>query len=153
MPTYDKTMNDPQAWYYRGLVYGSLDTTQNEAFKALAPDAFTVAMESFKKADELNGKGKELFIPDASGMPILKSQQFAYWANTYINKGATLYQEEDLENSLKAFEKAQQIQPDDTLAYFYSGFVANGLRHDKVIASFQKYIDLGGQSSDAYQAL
>jgi tetratricopeptide (TPR) repeat protein len=154
MPTYEKTMNDPKAWYYRGLVYGSLDTTQNEAFKALAPDAFTVAMESFKKADELNGKGKELFIPDAAGMPILKSQQFTYWANTYINKGATLYQEEDLENSLKNFEKAQIIQPDDTLAYFYAGFVANGLEdYDKAIASFQKYIDLGGQSSDAYLSI
>ncbi len=154
MPTYEKTMNDPKAWYYRGLVYGSLDTTQNEAYKGLAPDAFAVAMESFKKADELNGTGKELFIPDAAGMPILKSQQFTYWANTYINKGASLYQEEDLENSLKNFEKAQQIQPDDTLAYFYAGFVANGLEdYDKAVASFQKYIDLGGQSSDAYLSI
>jgi tetratricopeptide (TPR) repeat protein len=154
MPTYEKTMSDPKAWYYRGLVYGSLDTTSNEAFKALAPDAFTVAMESFKKADELNGKGKELFIPDAAGMPILKSQQMEYWANTYINKGASLYQEEDLENSLKNFEKAQMIQPGDTLAYFYSGFVSNSLEdYDKALASFQKYIDLGGKSSDAYLSI
>jgi tetratricopeptide (TPR) repeat protein len=154
IPTYEKTMSDPKAWYYRGLVYGSLDTTQNEAYKALAPDAFAVAMEAFKKADELNGKGKELFIPDAAGMPILKTQQMTYWANTYVNKGAALYQEEDLENSLKAFEKAQQIQPEDTLAYFYAGFVANGLEdYDKAIASFQKYIDLGGQSSDAYLSI
>ena len=43
------------------------------------------------------------------------------------------------------------IQPNDTLAYFYAGFVANGLEdYDKAIASFQKYIDLGGKSSDAY---
>ncbi|HEX6891263.1 MAG TPA: tetratricopeptide repeat protein [Chryseolinea sp.] len=154
IPTNEKTMSDPKAWYYRGLVYGSLDTTSNESYKALAPDAFTVAMESFKKADELNGKGKELFIPDAAGMPVLKSQQMEYWANTYINKGASLYQEEDLENSLKAFEKAQMIQPDDTLAYFYSGFVANGLEdYDKALASFQKYIDLGGKSSDAYLSI
>jgi tetratricopeptide (TPR) repeat protein len=87
-------------------------------------------------------------------MPILKTQQMTYWANTYVNKGAALYQEEDLENSLKAFEKAQQIQPEDTLAYFYAGFVANGLEdYDKAIASFQKYIDLGGQSSDAYLSI
>lgn len=152
-PTYEKTMNDPKAWYYRGLIYGSLDTTSNEAFKALAPDAFTVAMESFKKADELS-KGKELFIQDAAGLPVMKSQQMTYWANTYINKGASLYQEEDLENSLKAFEKAQAIVPDDTLAYFYAGFVANGLEnYDKAIAAFQKYIDLGGKSVDAYLSI
>jgi tetratricopeptide (TPR) repeat protein len=84
----------------------------------------------------------------------MKSQQMSYWANTYINKGASLYQEEDLENSLKAFEKAQMILPDDTLAYFYAGFVANGLEnYDKAIASFQKYIDLGGKSSDAYLSI
>ena len=152
-PTYEKTMNDPKAWYYRGLIYGSIDTTSNEAFRALDPNAFTVAMESFKKADELS-KGKELFIQDASGMPVMKSQQMTYWANTYINKGASLYQEEDLENSLQAFEKAQMIIPDDTLAYFYAGFVANSLEnYDKAIASFQKYIDLGGKSSDAYLSI
>lgn len=152
-PTYEKTMNDPKTWYYRGLIYGSIDTTSNEAYKALDPNAFTVAMESFKKADELS-KGKELFIQDAAGMPVMKSQQMSYWANTYINQGANLYQEEDLENSLKAFEKAQMIQPNDTLAYFYAGFVANGLEnYDKAIASFQKYIDLGGQSSDAYLSI
>jgi len=152
-PTYDKTMNDPKAWYYRGLIYGSLDTTTNETYKALSSDAFNIAMESFKKAAELNN-GKELFIQDAAGMPILQSQSFTYWANGYINKGAALYQEEDLENSLKSFEKAQQIQPNDTLAYFYAGFVANGLEnYDKAIASFQKYIDLGGQSADAYLSI
>jgi len=152
-PTYEKTMNDPKTWYYRGLIYGSIDTTSNEAYRALDPNAFTVAMESFKKADELS-KGKELFIQDAAGMPVMKSQQMSYWANTYVNKGASLYQEEDLENSLKAFEKAQMIVPDDTLAYFYAGFVANGLEnYDKAIASFQKYIDLGGKSSDAYLSI
>ena len=68
-------MNDPKAWYYRGLVYGSLDTTPNEAYKALAPDAFTVAMESFKKADELNGKERSCSYRMRQDMPILKSQQ------------------------------------------------------------------------------
>ena len=62
--TYEKTMNDGKTWYYRGLIYTSIDTTSNEAYKALAPDAFTTAMESFKKGDELNG-GKEHFIQDA----------------------------------------------------------------------------------------
>ena len=152
--TYEKTMNDPKTWYYRGLIYGSIDTTSNEAYKALAPDAFTVAMESFKKAEELNGKGKELFIPDAAGLPVLKTQQMQYWAGTYINKGAALYQEEDLENSLKAFQKAQAIQPDDTLAWFYAGFVSNGLEdYDNAIKNFQKYIDLGGKSVDAYLSI
>ena len=65
--TYEKTMNDGKTWYYRGLIYTSIDTTSNEAYKALATDAFATAMESFKKGDELNG-GKEHFIQDAMGL-------------------------------------------------------------------------------------
>src|SRR4051794_37585903 len=58
--TYEKTMNDAKTFYYRGLIYASIDTTSNATFKALAPDAFEVALESFKKADEMS-PGKELF--------------------------------------------------------------------------------------------
>jgi len=153
--TYDKTMNDPKTWYYRGLIYASIDTTSNEQIKALAPDAIDVAVQSFKKADELGGgSGKELFTQDAAGMPILKSQQIAYWHGQYINKGATAYQDEDFETALKYFEKAQKVLPNDTLGYFYAGFVANGMEnYDKAIESFRKYIDLGGKSVDAYLSI
>ncbi len=148
--TYEKTMNDGKTWYYRGLIYTSIDTTSNEAYKSLAPDAFTTAMESFKKGDEMNG-GKEHFVQDAMGLPILKSQQFDYLESVYLNKGASNFQEEDLEGALKNFEKAEVVKPGDTLAYFYAGFAANSLEnYDKAISNFQKYIDLGGQSSDAY---
>jgi tetratricopeptide (TPR) repeat protein len=152
--TYEKTMNDGKTWYYRGLIYTSIDTTSNEAYKSLAPDAFTTAMESFKKGDELNGGGKEHFIQDDMGLPILKSQQFDYLESVYLNKGAAQYQEEDLEGALKNFEKAQVVKPADTLAYFYAGFAAHSMENfDKAITNFQKYIELGGKSSDAYLQL
>lgn len=147
--TYEKTMNDGKTWYYRGLIYAAIDTTSNETYKALAPDAFEVALESFKKGDELN-KGKEHFTQDAAGLPVLKSQQIAYWHGGYINKGAAAYQEEDLETALKNFDKAQKILPEDTLGYFYSGFVAQAMEnYDKALESFNKYIELGGKSVDA----
>lgn len=151
--TYEKTMNDAKTWYYRGLIYASLDTTSNDTYKSLAPDAFDVALQSFAKADELSG-GKEPFTQDANGLPILKSQQITYWHSYFVNQGASAYQEEDLETALANFEKAQKILPKDTLAYFYAGFVSNGLEdYDKAISSFQKYIDLGGQSVDAYLSI
>lgn len=151
--TYEKTMNDAKTYYYRGLIYASLDTTSNEQFKALDPNAFNVAIESFKKADEMQ-KGKEHFTQDANGLPILKSQQIAYWHGQYINKGANAYQDEDFEEALKNFEKAQKVLPEDTLGYFYAGFVANGMEnYDKAIESFRKYIDLGGKSIDAYLSI
>ncbi len=151
--TYEKTMNDGKTWYYRGLIYASIDTTSNEAFKALAPDALSVALESFKKGDELS-PGKEHFIQDATGIPILKSQQMTYLAGGYLNEGASYYQEEDLEGALGSFEKAQLVQPTDTTAFFYGAFAANSLEnYDKALTYFQKYIDLGGMSSDAYLSM
>ncbi len=152
--TYEKTMNDVKTWYYRGLIYASIDTTSNETFKALSPDAFAIAIESFNKADEMNGAGKELFIQDDLGLPILKSQQMAYWGINYLNQGASYYQEDELEKAVQSFEKAQAVQPTDTLAYFYAGFAANSLEdYDKAIAAFQKYIELGGESLDAYLSI
>ncbi|WP_276372029.1 hypothetical protein [Chryseolinea sp. H1M3-3] len=152
--TYEKTKDDAKTWYYRGLIYASIDTTTNEAHKALATDAYKTAVESFKKADELNKGDKELFITDASGLPILKSQQLTNWQGGYLNKGAAQYQEEDLEGALKNFEKAQEIMPSDTTSYFYAGFVSNSLeQYDKAQENFKKYIELGGKSSDAYSIL
>lgn len=152
--TYEKTMSDPKTYYYKGLVYAALDTTSNEAFKALDPNAFETALEAFKKGDEMNGKGKEFFVQEANGLPVLKTQQIAVWANGYLNKGATLYQEEDLEGALKNFEKVQKITPNDTTAYFYAGFVSNAMEnYDKAEANFKKYMELGGKSSDAYSVI
>lgn len=152
--TYEKTKDDPKTWYYRGLIYATIDTTSNEAQKALATDAYKTAIESFAKADELNKGDKELFITDANNMPIVKTQQMQIWHATYLNEGASQYQEEDLEGALKSFEKAQEIMPKDTTAYFYAGFVANGLeQYDKAISSFQKYNELGGKSSDGYSIM
>ncbi len=153
--TFEKTMGDAKTWYYRGLIYATIDTTSNEAHKALATDAYKTAIEAFKKADELNaGKKEELFIQDATGVPMLKSQQMTNWAGGYLNKGASQYQEEDLEGALKNFEKVQEIIPKDTTSYFYAGFVANGLEnYDKAIENFKKYNELGGKSSDGYSIM
>jgi Tfp pilus assembly protein PilF len=152
--TYEKTMDDPKTWYYRGLIYASIDTTSNETYKGLATDAYKTAIESFAKADSLNKGDKELFITDAAGLPILKSQQIQVWQGNYLNMGAAQYQEEDLEGALKNFEKAQLINPNDTTGYFYAGFVANSLEdYDKAITNFKKYNELGGKSSDGYSIL
>jgi tetratricopeptide (TPR) repeat protein len=152
--TYEKTMDDAKTWYYRGLIYASIDTTTNEAYNALDPNALSVAMESFKKADEMNAGGKEHFIQDAMGMPITKTQQIDYLGNTYLNKGADAYQEEDLDGAMVNFKKAQLVRPTDTLAFFYAGFVSHAQEnYDDAIASFEKYIENGGKDKDAYLSI
>jgi tetratricopeptide (TPR) repeat protein len=153
--TYEKTMNDGKTWYYRGLIYAAIDTTSNPAVNALADDALTVAIESFAKADQLGKKDNEYFVTDASGViPVTKTQQIDQIAGHYLNKGAALYQTDSLAEALENFEKTQKIKPDDTTSYFYAGFVANAMEdHDKALANFEKYIEKGGTSSDAYSLM
>lgn len=151
----EKLKDDGKTWYYRGLIYASIDTTSKEQFKDLAPDAFNTALEAFAKADELSkGKSDNYFTQDASGLPQLKSQQITYWANSYINKGAAQYQEEDFEAAVESFDRVAKILPGDTTAYFYGAFAANQAEnYDKAIENFNKYIEHGGTSVDAYLSL
>src|SRR5690606_11753099 len=119
----EKMKVDGKTWYYRGLIYASIDTTSNEAFKSLDPNAFQVALDAFKKAEELS-KGKGYFTQDAMGLPQTKEQQMSFWANTHVNKGADLYQQEEFESAAQSFEKVSQILEKDTLGHLYAGFAS-----------------------------
>ena len=153
--TYEKTMDDGKTWYYRGLIYAAIDTTSNSAVKALADDPFKTAMESFAKADQMAKAGSEYFTTDPTNViPVTKTQQIAQLANYYLNRGAALYERDSLEEAMKNFEKTQVVLPDDTIAYFYGGIVANSMEdYDKAIANMEKYIEKGGTSSDAYSVM
>ncbi len=153
--TYEKTMNDGKTWYYRGLIYASLDTTSNPTYSSLADNAFTTAMESFAKADQLAKGGSEYFTSDPGTIiPVTKTQQLAQLANYYLNKGASLYQEDNLDEALANFEKTQTVLPEDTIAYFYAGIVASSMdEHDTAIRNLEKYIEKGGTSSDAFSVI
>ncbi len=152
--TAEKTMDKGNTWYYRGLIYAAIDTSSNEAYHNLAPDALDVALEAFAKADELSDGQSEYNITGDNGFPILKTQQINIWANTYLNEGANLYQQDDLEGALKNFEKTEKILPEDTTAYFYSAIVANSLeKYDLSMEKFRAYIDKGGTSPDAYSMM
>ena len=152
--TYEKTMDNGDTWYYRGLIYAAIDTSSNEAYHSLASDALDVALASFAKAEELSDGKTEYNITGDNGFPILKTQQIDIWASTYLNKGANLYQEDNLEGALENFEKTSRILPNDTTAYFYSGIVANSLeKYDLSLEKFKAYIEKGGTSPDAYSMM
>jgi tetratricopeptide (TPR) repeat protein len=153
--TYEKTMDDGKTWYYRGLIYAAIDTTSSAAAKGLAEDPFKTAMESFAKADQMGKAGSEYFVTDPNSIiPVTKTQQIGQLANWYLNRGAQLYQADSLEEALKNFEKTQTVLPDDTIAYFYAGFVANAMDdYDKALENFRKYMEKGGTSSDAYSLM
>lgn len=152
--TYEKTMDKGDTWYYRGLIYAAIDTSSNQAYHSLAPDAFDVALQSFAKAEQLSDGKSEYNIMGDNGFPILKTQQIDIWASTYLNEGANLYQQDDLEGALANFDKTSRVLPDDTTAYFYAAIVANSLeKYDLSMERFRTYIDKGGTSPDAYSMM
>lgn len=149
-----KLSQDGKAWYYKALIYASLDTTNVEEYKAMEANALNVVIESLQKADQLAKGNSEYFVNDASGFPVLRTQQMAYLNSHYLNKGVELYQEDDYENAMVQFEKSQKLVPDDTTGYFFGSIVTQNLEDwDKAITNINAFIEKGGTSPDAYSWL
>lgn len=145
---------DGKAWYYKALIYASLDTTSNESYKTLESNPLEVALESLKKADELGKKDTEYFINDATGFPITRTQQFAVLNGYYLNNGVKAYQEDDYSGSLASFEKSQRVVPEDTTAYYFGAIVSQNMEDwDKAIVNINNFIEKGGKSPDVYSWL
>jgi tetratricopeptide (TPR) repeat protein len=151
---FDKTMNDGKTWYYRGLIYAALDTTSNPAFQRLASNPLQTAMAAFKKAESLQKGNSEYYTTDEMGFPQLKSQQMEILWGTYLNRGVTNFQEDELVDAVKNFEKCIMLKPEDTTGYIYAG-LASQINEDYTNAEkhFSKLIDLNFHSKDVYNGM
>lgn len=148
---HEKTKDDAKTWYYRGLIYAAIDTTNSIS---IDKDALAVSMEAFNKATALNeGKG-ELFTSGPNGL-VLQSQQLNTIWGHYLNKGVTAFQEENPEEALKNFTRCQMVMPEDTVCYLYAGLAAQ-MMEDYETASKNYYTlinDLDNHDQDVYNSL
>ncbi|MBV6646897.1 MAG: tetratricopeptide repeat protein [Cyclobacteriaceae bacterium] len=150
---HEKTKEDGKTWYLRGLVYATIDTTSTDA-KGLADNALEVAMESFAKSDELAAEGKEYYITNDLGLPVLKSQQISDYWGYYFNKGADAFGTQDCGTAVTAFETAQKINSADTNAYINAGLAAqNDEQYDAAVRNYRACIEKGAKSEDLYSLL
>lgn len=152
---HEKTKDDGKTWYYRGLVYASLDTTQNPDYQNLVANPLEVAMEAFAKADEIDPDGNKYYINNANGLPILKDQQLNTLWGHYLNQGVQAYQNSNTEDAVKYFTKTQVIQPKDTTGYIYAGLAAQSGK-DYATAAKNYYVlinELDYHSKDIYNAM
>lgn len=163
--TGEKTATDGKAWYYRGLVYATLDTIKDESLNKLDPNPLQVAVESFKKAEEYNKKkDSEYFITEKGGfMPIQKSNQLEMLSNYYLDKGIKLLQQDEPDYAASyakcalaqyVFENTLTKYGNDTLTYYVMALAALNMEHfDSAATAARKYIDKGAKSPDAYLIL
>ena len=141
--TYEKTMNDGKTWYYRGLIYASIDTSSNDAYKSLVTNPLEVAMSSFAKADELGDPDKEYFIY-GSGLPVTKSVQISKYYEYYFNKALDAYNNDEFEAASVNFATANKIIPEDTASLTNAGFAAQSYEdYERAKEFFSKAVEKG----------
>jgi tetratricopeptide (TPR) repeat protein len=151
----EKMSLDAKTWYIRGLIYASIDTSSNSAFRALDANAFDVAMEAFRKSEEIDKGKTNYFISDDAGLPILDNMVRASYATAYYNTSVKQLQEEkNYAGSFASIEKAVALYPDTSILYVAGVFIApQAEENDKSIEWCQEYLKKGGTSSDAYVAM
>ena len=152
---HEKTKDDGKTWYYRGLIYATIDTTSNSQFQDLKEGALETAIESFNKADELAEGGKEYYVPDPNGgFLVTKSEQLGNYFNHYYNLGVGEFQENNYEEAVDLFGKASYINPSDSNSVINAAFAAHsGGMLEKAKEYYRKAIEMGADSKDYYYNL
>lgn len=142
----EEAKNEAKTWITYGDVYQAIatDSTGN------APDVETPYVEAAK------GYNKAIALAEEGSSEYQTAQQMLeqVWANS-INTGATLYQNQDYENAMSAFNAAKMAKPQDTTGYIYAGISAQQSGDFATAAENYRFLidSLDYQSEDFYNSL
>jgi tetratricopeptide (TPR) repeat protein len=143
---HEKTKDKPKTWYFRGLIYKNILTTQNPKYKALQADAPKQTYESFAKAVSLSKPGDEFHDNSAKEIQNL-------WG-IFLNDGIVKYQEKKNAEAIASYEIAQAIQPKDTTAFLYGFYAAEQIPdYEKSKYYTYKLFELGRKSPEMFISL
>lgn len=146
---HEKTKDDPKTWYYRGQIYASLDTANNE------PGAMDEALKAFDKALELDPEQKSFNSIDfATGQVTnVDSKKQGYYA-FYYNQAIADYNSESFASAADNFETAYYIMPSDTNAILNAGYSAAAAGDsERAEANYLKSLDAGVSDKEIYLQL
>ena len=148
----EKTINYYKTYYAKGKILQTIAESGDENIKKLVEDPLPKAYASYKKAIELDEKGK-----------VGKQVDFELTMlnNDFINLGVQKYQDKDNAGALEAFEYSLEIGKSeifggvvDTSIVFNAGLAAyNGKMNDKAIKYFTIAKDMGYGGSTVYQLI
>ena len=137
---HEKTKGQAKTWFVRGDVYKAIAESKNPDMKALAVNPTRIALDSYKKAMELDKKGS------------LRKQianQLKMMSFTVNNAAYEYNDKKDLENSLDCFEQVLSIDTLtasgnlDSASVYNSGYIAAQLKnYDKARYYFNKCVDI-----------
>ena len=152
-PKAEKSIPWPKTWEVRGEIYQALAVSQDANFKALSDDPLTVALESYKKALELDEKDKY-----SKSVKI----KLTLLTNDLTNQAVSQYGEENFVGALKSFEQVLEVgeipivkqdNPGavDTAIIFNAGLVAyNSKNFEKAIKYYGEAAKHGYNGARTY---
>lgn len=148
---HEKTKDNGKTWYYRGLIYASIDTTTNSQYAAMKAGALQEAVAAFKKADEIDPEGKNYYTTGEMGLPVMIEQQIGGYYGYYYNKAVEAFQSKNFPVAVDAFEASYTIMPSDTNSYINAAYAAHsGDLFEKAVKNYKLAITNGAVSKDLY---
>ncbi|HYQ58662.1 MAG TPA: tetratricopeptide repeat protein, partial [Draconibacterium sp.] len=136
----EKTIPWPKTWEVRGEIYQAVFKSQDESVKALSDDPLTVALESYKKAIELDESDKF-----SKSVKI----KLTLLINDLADQAVEAFNTDDYKTALKSFEQILEIEdmplikedsPEavDTIIIFNAGLAAYNLEDYETAIKFYK---------------
>ena len=132
----------PKTWEVRGDIYRAIYQSKDANVKKLATDPLTTALESYKKALELDEKGKDanavkisltLLITDFTDQAVK-----AFNENKYENALTSFKSILEIEN-LPLMQEADQKSAVDTVIIFNAGLAAyNSEKYDEAVKYYKE---------------
>jgi len=152
----EKTIPWPKTWEVRGEIFQAIFQSEDENIKKLSDDPLTVALESYKKALDLDEKGRF-----DNSVKI----KLTLLTNDLTNQAVEAFNNDDYNKALKSFEqiieineidvvKADNPEAVDTVIYFNAGLAAfNAEDFDKAIKYYGEAAKYGYNGARTYSLI
>lgn len=152
----EKTISWPKTWETRGDIYKAIFESKDENIKKLSDDPLTIALDSYKKALQLDDNNKF----DKS-----VKIKLTLLTNDLANQAVDAFNNEDYKKALLSFEQILEINdipivkadnPDaiDTVYVFNAGLAAyNAKDYDKAIKYYKEAAEYGYNGARTYSLI
>ena len=155
-PKAEKSIPWPKTWEVRGEIFQAIGQSKEESIKKLSSDPLTEALNSYKKALELDPKGS-----NEKSVKI----KLTLLTNDLTNQAVNAFQVENYNKALSSFEQIIEINnmpivksdnPDavDTVIIFNAGLAAyNGENYKKAIEYYRESAKYGYNGARTYSLI
>ena len=133
-------------WHLRGKIYQAVLTHPDPAVRALAPNAYLLAKESFSAVVTRQGKKTALYTDSMNRI----QNVYSY----LLGKGIDAYTAADYEGAYGHFTRALEIKPHSETALSNAALVAQQLgKREEVAAMYYRLLDLDKADEAVYEWL